>query len=78
MRKVRAGTVYTFEPVGMDLWDSKSTATKGERVRVVALPGCPKPNTMGHCHIISTTEFITVRGERRGKFLGLVLTNSLT
>lgn len=51
MKKVRAGKVYMFKPVSWDIFDSKSDAVSGQPVKVVALPGCPKPNTMGHCHI---------------------------
>ncbi len=65
--KVRANSVYTYKPVGLDVYDSKCTATEGQKVRVVKLHGCPPPNTMGHAHVESMG----------GEFLGLVLTNSL-
>lgn len=65
--KVRAGSTYRYEPVGMDMWDSKALVPAGTIVKVVNLPGCPKANTMGHCHIQTTD----------GKFAGLVLCNSL-
>jgi len=69
MRKVRAGSTYTYRPVGLDTYDPKSSATPGQRVMVRNLPGCPKANTMGHCHIVDA---------QSDKFLGLVLIASLT
>lgn len=66
-KHVKAGKSYIFQPVGMDLWDSRAQVESGTIVRVVNLPGCPKAGTMGHCHI--ETE--------QGKFAGLVLCNSL-
>jgi hypothetical protein len=68
LRRVRAGATYRFEPVGMDVYRPAAAAATGQLVRVVKLHGCPPPNTMGHAHIESL----------EGKFLGLVLTNSLT
>jgi hypothetical protein len=65
--KVRVGSKYVFNPVPLDRIDSRSKATLGEVVRVINLPGAPKANTMGHCHIESLS----------GTFLGMVLTNSL-
>lgn len=65
--RVRVNSIYTFEPVGIDTWDPKSAAQHGDRVRVVNKYGCPPANTMGHCYIETLD----------GKFLGLVLTNSL-
>jgi hypothetical protein len=67
-RKVRAGSLYTYRPVGMDAWSPCSSATPGQLVRVKNLPGCPKANTMGHAHIVDA---------ETGNFLGLVITNSL-
>lgn len=70
-RKVRAGAIYTFRPVPMDIWDSriyKGIVRDGDKVRVVNLPGCPPANTMGHAHIETLA----------GEFAGLVLTNSLS
>jgi hypothetical protein len=32
-RRVRAGTVYTFDPVGLDIFDPKTPAVKGQKVR---------------------------------------------
>lgn len=65
--KVRAGRTYLFHPVPMDRFDPKSQAVHGQRVVVVALRGCPPPNTMGHAHI----------NAEDGTFLGLVHCNSL-
>jgi len=42
-------------------------AKEGDTVKVVNLPGCPKANTMGMCHI----------NDINGKFAGHVCTNSL-
>jgi hypothetical protein len=39
----------------------------GDVVRVVNLPGCPRANTMGHCHVAHLD----------GTFAGLVCTSSL-
>ena len=68
--KVRAGGTYFFSPTLFDrIRPSHCTqlVKEGDEVRVVNLPGCPRANTMGHCHIE------TVGGE----FAGLVMTNSL-
>jgi hypothetical protein len=70
--RVRAGAKYRFNPVPWDRLDppygvNNGTLATGDSVRVVNLPGCPKANVMGHCHIE------TVAGE----FAGLVCTNSL-
>jgi hypothetical protein len=67
MHKVKTGRWYTFQPVGMDLYDSCASVAPGSRVQVKRLPGCPPPNTIGHCHIVDAA----------GRFAGLVLTNSL-
>lgn len=67
MKKVQTGKLYRYEPVGLDLFDSRAPEIqRGDIVEVVKLPGCPPPNTLGHCHIL-----------KHGKFAGLVLTNSL-
>jgi hypothetical protein len=71
--RVTANRVYRFDPV---LWDQinppygvqTGILKAGDSVRVVNLPGCPRANTKGHCHIES------VDGEQ---FLGLVCVNSL-
>jgi hypothetical protein len=52
----------------IDVFDPKTDAKPGQRVRVVNLTGAPKCNTAGHCHIESLD----------GDFLGLVHVNSLT
>lgn len=67
--KVRAGSKYYFYPVGLDSWSPANQGlTPGEQVTVVNLPGCPRANTMGHCHV----------NKADGTFGGLVLTNSLS
>ena len=65
--RVRAGSKYQYNPVAMDRIDPKSDLKHGEFVRVVNLPGCPKANIMGHCHVERTD----------GMFAGLVCCNSL-
>jgi hypothetical protein len=67
--KVRAKSIYTFRPVPLDVFDSKvqDCIKPGDRVRVVNLPGCPKANTMNHCHIETLD----------GQFGGMVCCNSL-
>jgi len=68
--RVRVHAVYTFEPTGYDLiMPEHYSATAGQRVRVVQLPGAPRPNTMGQCHIADADT---------GEFLGMVSTESLT
>jgi hypothetical protein len=67
-KRVTAGKTYTFNPAGMDQWDPSCEAEEGQKVTVVNLPGCPKANTMGHCHI---------QDSESEEFLGLCLTNSL-
>lgn len=67
INKVRAGQEYYFDPVGWDKFDPKTDLKKGDKVKVVNLPGCPKANTMGHCHVTHNE-----------KFAGLVHVNSLT
>lgn len=64
--KVRVGTDYIYYPNAMDRIDGRTSLMPGEVVRVVNLPGCPKANTMGHCHVY-----------KNGSFAGLVHTNSL-
>lgn len=67
-KKVKAGTMYKYDPVMIDRVDPRllETIKPGDVVEVVKLNGCPPPNTMGHCHI-----------KKDGKFIGLVCTNSL-
>ena len=65
--KVRANSTYRYIPVMMDICSpAHQGLVEGDIVKVVNLHGCPKANTMGHCHI-----------ERDGKFMGMVHTNSL-
>lgn len=67
--KVRAGGVYRYEPVLLDRIDPPAgNPQPGDLLKVVKLPGCPRPNTMGHCH---------VQFADSGEFVGLVHTNSL-
>lgn len=72
MKRVCVNKIYRFTPVGLDLWDSRATAEPGQPVKVVALPGCPKPNTMGHCHI---QRYDPIKDD--WTFAGLVLCASL-
>lgn len=61
--------VYTFEPVGMDVFDrSANQPERGTRVVKTQPHGCPRNGTMGHCY---------VEDAETGKFYGLVLMNSL-
>ena len=71
--RVRANTKYRYNPVPMDrinppfgVSDGYINLRPGDTVTVVNLPGCPKANTMGHCHI-----------NKDDKFAGLVCTGSL-
>lgn len=67
MRRVTVGRTYQFSREGFDCLWSHCDAQEGQVVRVVNLPGAPRANTMGHCHIE------TVRGE----FLGMCDVRSL-
>lgn len=66
-KKVRVGKAYRFEPVFFDVSSPPFGAEPGDVVRVINLPGRPKANTMGRCHI-----------EKDGVFAGMVCTNSLS
>jgi hypothetical protein len=71
-RRVRAGGWYIYQPVLLDQTDppygvKAGLIRPGAPVKVVKLPGCPLPNTMGHAHIEN----------QAGEFAGLVCTNSL-
>ncbi len=67
--RVRANSIYTFVPVLGDIaMPQHYTAVKGQRVRVVNLPGAPKANTMGQCNIADPDT---------GDLLGMVYCNSL-
>lgn len=65
-KKVKVGKSYKYEPVMFDLLNPPFGAGPGDIVQVVNLPGCPKANTMGMCHI-----------NKDGEFAGMVCTNSL-
>ncbi len=64
--RVRANGRYIYHPNLLDSADSRTSLQSGDIVKVVNLPGCPRANTMGHCHV-----------ERDGRFAGLVHVNSL-
>ena len=65
--KVRANASYIFYPNGWDrIRPANQGLTPGDIVTVVNLHGCPKANTMGHCHV-----------NLDGQFMGLVSTGSL-
>lgn len=67
--RVRLHAIYTFHPVMVDIVLAQHhSAVDGQRVRVIQMPGAPKPNTMHHCHIADAVT---------GQFLGMVHTNSL-
>jgi hypothetical protein len=66
--KVKAGSVYIYHPNLLDRIDGRTNLKSGDAVRVVNLYGCPKANTMGHCHVEDVDT---------GAFIGLVHTNSL-
>ncbi len=65
-KRVRVGKSYTFEPVMFDVLNPPFNVQPGDLVTVINLPGCPKANTMGMCHVA-----------KDGKFAGMVCTNSL-
>lgn len=66
--KVSTNAIYVYNAAGYDVFDSRTNLQNGEKVRVVQLPGCPKPNTMGHAHV-----------ERlNGDFVGIVYCSSLS
>lgn len=67
MMRVRAGNWYVYIPVLLDQIDAKTSLRPGDIVQVVNLPGCPRANTMRHCHV-----------EHEGEFVGLVHTDSLS
>ncbi len=81
--KVRAGSVYFYDPVPMDRVSppygvQTGMLKPGDRVRVVNLPGCPKAGTMGMCHIETEKRAKKDRqGRPVGEFLGLVMVSSL-
>jgi hypothetical protein len=66
--KVKANAIYRYNPVLLDQVDGRTSLKTGDLVRVVNLPGCPRANTMGHCHVADPNT---------GRFIGLVCCNSL-
>jgi hypothetical protein len=66
-RRVRANCRYVYDPALLDRFDARTTLKKGDVVPVVNLPGCPKANALGHCHV----------ADLNGKFIGLVCCGSL-
>ena len=67
MARVKANSLYRFVPVLIDRCDKPFNVEENDIVRVVNLHGCPKANTMGHCHV----------EHLGGDFAGLVCCNSL-
>jgi len=65
-RKAVVGRTYIYYPNLFDKINPPFGVTPGDTVKVVNLPGCPRANTMGMCHV-------TVDD----KFAGMVCTNSL-
>jgi hypothetical protein len=65
-----AAKVYTFKAVGFDSFAPHAgTPMNGTRVVKTQPKGCPKNGTMGHCYVADADS---------GRFLGLVLLNSLS
>ena len=65
--KVKVNSKYIYNSVHMDRFSPANQGLKeGDIVQVVNLPGCPKANIMGQCHV-----------KRDGKFMGMVSINSL-
>lgn len=60
---------FTYEPVGLDVWDRRpNQPTRGTRVVKTQPRGCPRNGTMGHCFVADADT---------GVFYGLVLVASL-
>jgi hypothetical protein len=69
MKRVRANTTYVYDPVLLDRSNPPvGNPERGDLVKVKALPGCPKPGTMGMCHVVFADD---------ESFAGLVCVNSL-
>ncbi len=66
--RVKVNSVYEYNPVLLDRFDARTNLKTGDLVRAVNLPGCPRANTMGHCHVADPDT---------GRFIGLVCCNSL-
>ena len=64
--RVTVGRRYRYVPVPFDRCNPPFNVEPGEIVTVINLPGCPKANTMGMCHVA-----------KDGKFAGMVCCNSL-
>jgi len=67
--KVRLGQKYKYFPVPLDILSPTAPGVlkSGDVVKVIQLPGAPRPNTMNHAHV----------EKEDGTFAGLVHTNSL-
>ena len=67
-KKVRVNKTYRYNPVPFDISNPAipKLLQKGDIVKVVNLPGCPRANTMGMCYV-----------QKDDKFAGMVCTNSL-
>jgi hypothetical protein len=73
INRVRAGALYTFQPVPLDQWMPLYGVLKGMLepgciVRAVYPPGCPPTHTIGHAYI---------EDPESRNYLGLVHCNSL-
>jgi hypothetical protein len=67
--KPRVNSNYVYVPVGMDVWDARTSLKLGDEVKVIKSPhGCPPSGTMGHTYVGDPVT---------GHFIGLVLCNSL-
>ena len=66
--KVRVGSWYRFQAVGLDVYSPCHQGLKnGQVVKVIDKYGCPPANTMGHFYVETED----------GQFMGLVSTGSL-
>ena len=65
--RVRVNAHYIYSPNLLDRIDGRTSLQDGEEVIVTNLPGAPKANTLGHCHV----------NRLDGSFAGLVHCNSL-
>ena len=66
--KVHVNSRYIYHPNLLDLVDGRTGLKSGDLVRVKNLHGCPRANTMGHCHVVDPVS---------SDYIGLVSTNSL-
>lgn len=66
--RVTANREYIYYPNLLDRIDGRTSLCPGSIVKVVNLPGCPRANTMNHCHVADPAT---------GAFIGLVHCNSL-